>query len=292
MGMPRRKDDDSWSDLFHWLFMRWSSWWSIPIAICVAGFIYGATMFFAAASPLTKAFASFAPAFAAITGIVVLFAGFRASVDKWIRRRLLDKQKDIDSIRQLSWSQFEMLIGEAYRRQGYQVIENAKGGADGGIDLRLKRGGENTIVQCKQWKVFKVGVKPIRELFGVMMAEGSDRAIFVTSGVYTADAREFARGKAMQLIDGDELAAMILPVKELIEEPAKQIPAVTGPASTGTVPAKIPGAIAPVEVRTVPACPACGNSMVLRTAKRGANAGSQFWGCAGYPSCKGTRQMA
>ena len=27
--------------------------------------------------------------------------------------------------------------------------------------------------------------------------------------------------------------------------------------------------------------------MVLRTAKSGKNAGKQFWGCSGYPDCKG-----
>jgi len=38
-----------------------------------------------------------------------------------------------------------------------------------------------------------------------------------------------------------------------------------------------------------PACPACGEGMVLRTARKGSRAGSQFWGCAGYPRCTGTR---
>lgn len=37
----------------------------------------------------------------------------------------------------------------------------------------------------------------------------------------------------------------------------------------------------------IPRCPKCGNLMALRTAKTGPNAGSQFWGCTGYPSCKG-----
>jgi restriction system protein len=37
----------------------------------------------------------------------------------------------------------------------------------------------------------------------------------------------------------------------------------------------------------IPACPRCGKSMVLRTAKSGKNAGQQFWGCSGYPQCKG-----
>ncbi len=36
-----------------------------------------------------------------------------------------------------------------------------------------------------------------------------------------------------------------------------------------------------------PLCPKCGNEMVLRTAKRGANQGEQFWGCPDYPRCRG-----
>lgn len=34
-------------------------------------------------------------------------------------------------------------------------------------------------------------------------------------------------------------------------------------------------------------CPQCGKAMVLRTAKTGRNAGNPFWGCSGYPDCKG-----
>ena len=38
----------------------------------------------------------------------------------------------------------------------------------------------------------------------------------------------------------------------------------------------------------VPSCPACGAEMVLRTARKGANVGNQFWGCSRYPACKHT----
>lgn len=40
-----------------------------------------------------------------------------------------------------------------------------------------------------------------------------------------------------------------------------------------------------------PDCPLCGKALALRTARQGANAGSQFWGCSGYPECKGTRRL-
>ena len=40
-----------------------------------------------------------------------------------------------------------------------------------------------------------------------------------------------------------------------------------------------------------PQCPVCGRSMVRRTARRGSNSGSGFWGCSGYPACKGIVNM-
>ena len=33
-------------------------------------------------------------------------------------------------------------------------------------------------------------------------------------------------------------------------------------------------------------CPACGSAMALRTAKAGAQAGKQFWGCSTFPKCR------
>lgn len=40
-----------------------------------------------------------------------------------------------------------------------------------------------------------------------------------------------------------------------------------------------------------PACRACGKPMTLRTARQGPRAGSQFWGCSGYPECKTTQPI-
>ena len=40
-----------------------------------------------------------------------------------------------------------------------------------------------------------------------------------------------------------------------------------------------------------PACPECGKPMKRRTAKAGSNAGHDFWGCTGYPECKGVRKI-
>jgi restriction system protein len=140
--------------------------------------------------------------------------------------------------------------------------------SDGGVDLVVVTPfGERLIVQCKQWKTMRVGVKPLRELWGVLGDEKADGAIFVTSGSFSPDAVAFAQGKRLELIDGHRLRGMIAEVKTA-----------SLPAAGGTAHVSSGGH----------SCPRCGSSMVLRTARHGANAGQQFWGCSTYPKCQGT----
>jgi restriction system protein len=195
------------------------------------------------------------------------------------RRKLLDTQSGLDSIRAMSWRQFEMLCGEAYRRKGFAVEENGLGGADGGIDLMLRRGGETWIVQCKRWKTFKVGVKEVRELYGILAAERADRGIFITCGQYTQDALAFAADKPLDLVDGPTLL-------ELVRE-VQTHPISAAPRPTPRVEPSFSYTPAPSPSSSPPSCPRCGALMVLRTAKRGGNAGGQFWGCSSFPKCRG-----
>jgi restriction system protein len=179
----------------------------------------------------------------------------------------------------MSWREFEILVGEAYRLQGYQVTETGGGGADGGIDLALTRGNEKFLVQCKQWKAFKVGVDVVRELYGVMAAKGATGGFVVTSGRFTEDAKAFADGRNVQLVDGTKLFAMIQQAKQpratKLQQPA-------APSMASMV----------AKSETAPACPHCSASMVKRTARKGNNAGTEFWGCSNFPTCRGVRQLS
>ena len=165
----------------------------------------------------------------------------------------------------MSWREFEQLVGEYFRRKGFAIVESGGGGADGGVDLWLTRGADRYVVQCKQWCAQKVGVAPVRELFGVMAAAGAAGGYVVTSGVFTDEAARFADGREIELIAGEQLARLI--------------------REQGTVTAQ-PAA---VPTREAPVCPKCAERMVLRTARKGSNAGSAFWGCPRYPVCRGTR---
>ena len=102
---------------------------------------------------------------------ICAIAAAASALRSFLISRKFDRQAGLDDIRALSWRQFESIVGEAFRRRGYSVVENA------------------------------------------------------------------------------------------------------------------------VDVTDVPTCPTCGSEMVGRTAKRGANAGSQFWGCSQYPRCRGTRAV-
>lgn len=168
--------------------------------------------------------------------------------------------------------------GSALRSFFTSVLENAADGADGGIDLVLRKDGQRFFVQCKQWKQQTVGVKPVRELAGVIAGGDAAGGFFVTSGRYTDEATRFARSVNIELIDGDALAEMVQAAQGA--EPFLMATS-SGMRATTTW----------SDGTDVPTCPNCGSDMVGRSAKRGPRAGSQFWGCSQYPRCRGTRAV-
>ena len=186
----------------------------------------------------------------------------------------------------LSWQEFEMLIGEMFRNQGFGVKETTKG-ADGGVDLELRKAGELSLVQCKQWRATKVGVSVVRELFGVMAARAAVHGYVVTTGGFTSEARKFAQGRNITLIDGQV-------VEREIRRQAKSnsnVASIKGerrrPLMNGEPKSTSQTTSADLSV-TVPPCPKCGGEMVKRVARKGANAGKAFWGCSRFPKCRGT----
>lgn len=174
-----------------------------------------------------------------------------------------------DALGGMSWQEFEILVGEYFRHQGYSVTDNGGGGADGGVDVVLHGSDGSYLVQCKHWRALRVGVQPVRELYGVMAAHGAVGGFVVTSGEFTEDAHRFADGLALTLVNGATL-------RRSIQAQAGRGPAATAPAD-----------------RSTPDCPVCGAAMVLRQARSGANAGKQFWGCSRYAQdrCRGTREV-
>tara|TARA_Y100001933_G_scaffold37896_1_gene33721 strand:+ start:96 stop:776 length:681 start_codon:yes stop_codon:yes gene_type:complete len=172
-------------------------------------------------------------------------------------------------LNELEWKRFEQVISHFYKLRGFRS-KVTRMGADGGVDVVLYEEHSqtpHTLIQCKSWSQ-KVGVKPIRELFGVMAADGIKNGIFATTSEYTGEARQWAEGKSIQLLSGASIVGMfngleIEQIKDLLEV------GLSG------------------DFRT-PTCPSCDVKMVERTARKGKSAGSSFWGCRNYPRCKQT----
>jgi hypothetical protein len=127
-----------------------------------------------------------------------------------------------DALSQMTWQALETLLAVHYRGQGYAVehVGTAVSGSryDGGIDLKLRRGDEYVIVECKHWNARQVPHNVVHQLLGIMVNEGATGAILVSSGEFTDKAKEAAaRRGEVQLVDGDALRAMLgpLPAPEL-----------------------------------------------------------------------------
>ena len=221
-------------------------------------------------SQIHQAVATAISGFSGIFAFVILVAALMSFFNQLKRKKLLENTDKLESIRQLSWQEFELLVGEYFRRRGYVVQENGGGGADGGVDLVLTKTGQKTIVQCKRWKNVQVGVSPVRELYGVMVAEKAVACIFVSSGRYTQEAESFAGNKPIELIDGEALYKLINEVRST--------------RNSANVPVSFKKTMNQASI----VCPKCGCSMIERVAKRGANIGSKFYGCSKYPTCNGT----
>lgn len=181
--------------------------------------------------------------------MVVLLAGLVGAQQASHRRLLIEWTSNL---RKLDPTEFEWLVGEVLRREGWAVIETGRPDrSDRNIDLRASRAGQRMIVQCKRWEARPVGVDEVRKLAGTASAGRPIDAVLVTLSHFTADARAEAPGMHVQLVDGRELLARVERVRR--SEP----------------------------------CPTCRTPMLLDRSPRG-----WWLRCPRYPQCVGKRDLS
>jgi hypothetical protein len=171
----------------------------------------------------------------------------------------------------LEWRRFEELVTWYFQKTGLEA-KRSRVGADGGVDILLSRPDDAepfAYVQCKAWHQYKVGIKPVRELFGVMASDKIPSGFFVTTGEFTEEAVRFVQGKEMTLMAGHRL------LTEINALPESDRSSILQRVTAGDY--------------TTPTCPRCDLKMVRRTGSSG-----DFWGCINYskrPSCRQTFKM-
>jgi hypothetical protein len=178
------------------------------------------------------------------------------------------------TLEDLNWENFELLVGEIFRRKGFEVEISSGLGADGGKDLTLRRDGEVRLVQCKFLSAEnKVSVMAMREFYGLVVAEKAKRGIFITTGVYSRDAREFAEGKPIKLLERRDIEQLMASVAV----PGENLCNVRNWIDDFAAVARV----------VDPDCPRCRKPMKLRRGPMG----RVFWGCSAFSKtyCRGKR---
>jgi restriction system protein len=122
------------------------------------------------------------------------------------RRELERKTNGVGNTKdllELSPREFEDMVVEVYRAFGHAAKRTGTTG-DHGVDVVVEtKKGEKLVVQCKRWRG-NVGEPVVRDFYGVMQHEKADKGIIVTTGSFTPQAREWAKGKPILLHDGQE----------------------------------------------------------------------------------------
>ncbi|MEP6790962.1 MAG: restriction endonuclease [Ramlibacter sp.] len=167
----------------------------------------------------------------------------------------------------IEWRRFEAVCELLFAQGGFEARAQSHG-ADGGVDIWLysrNAEGPAAVVQCKHWQDRQVGVKEMREFFGVMASHKLKRGSYAATSGFTADALRFARENGINALDGDALLTLIA------RRTPEQQQALLKVAYEGDY--------------SRPTCASCGIKMVERTNTRD---NTTFWGCSQYPRCKFT----
>ncbi len=185
------------------------------------------------------------------------------------RQRSKKMYWDKDFLLSIEWKVFEDVCAEYLRLEGHNASVTSIG-KDGGIDLIIKNNNGRVIGigQCKARKDKAVNVNEVRELYGIMAAEGVKHGVYITTSTFTKDAHDFCKNKPIRLINGDDFLRLC---HELDTKSKNQL-----------------DKVAKVINYDIPTCVSCNIKMVKRTNAKGQGGTSVFWGCKNYPLCKKT----
>ena len=113
----------------------------------------------------------------------------------------------IGDIQAMTDREFQAVVAALFRWLGYAVVRTPLS-RDSGMDLVLAGHEGKAIVQCKRWR-HPVGPAVVREFYGTMIAEDAAQGYLITTGVFSKDARRWARDKDIVLVDGPFLKKLM-----------------------------------------------------------------------------------
>lgn len=133
----------------------------------------------------------------------------RAFTSRRPPRWLSEHDEIVAAIRGLSWEGYFALVGDIFRREGYEVFGGE--GPDGDvIDMEIVRGAERGLVSCQLRGLEGIGVEPLNEMALVAQRTDAGGVFMVSDGDFAVEAWEFADGQGITLIDREILTGLVL----------------------------------------------------------------------------------
>ncbi|HJX50677.1 MAG TPA: restriction endonuclease [Candidatus Nanoarchaeia archaeon] len=119
----------------------------------------------------------------------------------------------IESLQSFDPIEFENIAKALLIKMGFNAT-TTKASGDGGIDIIAINEqpiiGGKYVIQCKRYATGNnIGEPVVRELYGVMHAENANKGILITTSDFSRQAINFAQDKAIELINGNVLLALL-----------------------------------------------------------------------------------
>ncbi len=187
----------------------------------------------------------------------VLFRRFEDWSDNFLNKKQRERKykdlKTLEDLRNLTGEKFEEFTAHLFEKLGYKLTLTG-GSHDGGIDLVATKDGKDHFIQCKKYTNKQVSVGAVRDFYGAISDRMNAEGHFITTQFFTTEAKQFAKGKPIELIDQFRLLNLIKVTNK--EDVASDI------------------------------CPLCSGLLVSKKGKYG-----EFLGCSNFPKCTYTTSL-
>ena len=192
-------------------FLAQIPWW-ISVALSASFYLllkFGVPYFEAQSPIINEVHVSLGSAFAPVVALALLTPVTFSFLKSNRQKKLHELKDEILAIQELSWPHFKELVADAYRRNGYTIMDNSTFTADPSVDLVLRKGAKLYLVQCRYWQNRKLGKREARNLLALMHAKQASGVFLLTTGIFTREARHYAVGRPITLVDGIELVKLL-----------------------------------------------------------------------------------
>jgi restriction system protein len=192
-------------------FLAQIPWWiSVTLSASFYILLKFVVPYFEAQSNLVhEVHVSLGPVLAPVVALALLTPVTFSFLKSNRKRKFNDLKEEIELIQALPWRKFKEMVTESYRRKGYIIMEDSLFSSDPSIDLVIRQSTNLYLVQCRYWQHRKLGIREVKNLYSLMHDKQASGVYMLTAGIFTYEARHYAAGRPITLLDGIELVELL-----------------------------------------------------------------------------------